>query len=253
MEIFKHKESYPIFSELLILALHNLYLSYQTKKVEDNKNMSLNSDTSKNLNKTQTIIKNKAEKIETEGVNSSVWLERNSFRISLIGTFTALAIVLGYLLVHLPNIEVFTMMIFLSGFIMSKKEGAIIGLLSALIFTFFNPYGASPPPLFIYQLIHYSTTGVLGGLTKDFLRNKEYFKPTEDLYLFRIMVLFGFLGAIITFIFDILSTLFFYGLDLFVALYLLNIVFTTIHLIGNILVFIFLLPGLIQVITRLLD
>ena len=67
------------------------------------------------------------------------------------------------------------------------------------------------------------------------------------------MVLFGFLGAIITFIFDILSTLFFYGLDLFVALYLLNIVFTTIHLIGNILVFIFLLPGLIQVITRLLD
>ena len=170
--------------------------------------MSINSETSEIHDKSKDLINNKAENIETEIINSSAWLERKSFRISLIGTFTALAIVLGYSLAYIPNIEVFILMIFLSGFIMSKKEGAIIGLLSASIFTFFNPYGPSPPPLFVYQLIHYSTTGVLGGLTKDFLRNKEYFKPTEDLYVFRIMLLFGFLGAIITFIFDILSTLF---------------------------------------------
>ncbi len=224
--------------------------------------MNLSSDTPKNHNKSQTIITNNAEKIETERVTSSVWLERKTFRIALIGTFTALAIVLGYLLVHLPNIEVFTMMIFLAGFIMSKKEGAIIGLLSASIFTFFNLVGTSIiiPQLFVYQLIHYSMTGALGGLAKDFLRKKEYFKPTEDLYIFRIMLLFGFLGAIITFIFDILSTYFFLSgftvsitLDYFVVSYLINIVFTTVHLIGNILVFVFLLPGLIQVITRLLD
>jgi len=220
--------------------------------------MEFNSETSKDFIKSQIVIDNKAEKIETEKVNNSVWLERKSFRISLIGTFTALAIVLGYTLAYIPNIEVFTLMIFLSGFIMSKKEGAIIGLLSASIFTFFNPLGPSPPPLFIYQLIHYSTTGVLGGLTKDFLRNKEYFKPTEDLYLFRIMLLFGFLGAIITFIFDILSTLFgdftvSITIDYFIATYLLGIVFTTVHLIGNVLVFVFLLPGLIQVIMKLID
>ncbi len=220
--------------------------------------MTLNSDTSKNYNKSQIAIDNKAEKIETEKINSSVWLERKTFRISLIATFTALAIVLGYSLAYIPNIEVFTLMIFLSGFIMGKKEGAIIGLLSASIFTFFNPLGPSPPPLFIYQLIHYSTTGLLGGLTKDFLRNKEYFKPTEDLYIFRIMLLFGFLGAVITFVFDILSTLFggftvSITIDYFIALYLLGIVFTTVHLIGNILVFVFLLPGLIQLIMKLID
>lgn len=101
-------------------------------------------------------------------------------------------------------------------------------------------------------------TGILGGLTKNFLRNKDYFKPTEDLYIFRIMLLFGFLGAIITFIFDILSTLFggfvvSVTIDYFIATYLLGIVFTTIHLIGNILVFVFILPGLIQLITKLLD
>jgi len=220
--------------------------------------MNLNSETSKDFSKSQIVIDNKTEKIETEKINNSVWLERKSFRISLIGTFTALAIVLGYTLAYIPNIEVFTLMIFLSGFIMSKKEGAIIGLLSASIFTFFNPLGASSPPLFVYQLIHYSTTGVLGGLAKDFLRNKEYFKPLEDLYIFRIVLLFGLLGAIITFIYDILSTLFggfvvSITIDYFIASYLLGIVFTTVHLIGNTLVFVFLLPGLIQVIMKLID
>jgi hypothetical protein len=220
--------------------------------------MTLNSETSKDISKSQILVDKNARKIEPESANSSLWLERKTFRIALIGTFTALSIVLGYLMAFIPNLEVFTMMIFLSGFIMGKKEGVIVGLLSALIFTFFNPLGPSPPPLFIYQLIHYSMTGVLGRLTKDFLRNKEYFKPTEDLYVFRIMLLFGIIGAIITFIFDILSTLFggfvvSVTIDYFLATYLLGIVFTTIHLIGNVLIFIFLLPGLIQIIVKLID
>jgi len=198
------------------------------------------------------------EVLNSERVNSSVWLERKTFRISLIATFTALAIVLGYAMAYIPNIEVFTLMIFLSGFIMNKKEGAIIGLLSASIFTFFNPLGPSPPPLFIYQLIHYSLTGITGGLTKDFMLNRKFFKPKEDLYVYQVMVIFGIIGGILTFLFDILSTLFggftvSTSIDYFIASYLFGIVFTTIHLIGNTLVFVFLLPGLIQIILKLVD
>ena len=235
----------------------------ENKLVEENKNMTLNLEPIKDNSKSQILIDKNAEKIETEKINNSEWLERRAallspLSISFIAIFTALSVVLGYLMAFIPNLEVFTMMIFLSGFIMSKKEGAIIGLSSALIFTIFNPFGPSPLPLLGYQLIHYSMTGVLGGLTKDFLRNKEYFKPTEDLYIFRIMVLFGLLGAIITFFFDILSTLFggftvSITIDYFIASYLLGIVFTTVHLIGNVLVFVFLLPGLLQVIIKLID
>jgi len=198
------------------------------------------------------------EMLNSEKVSSSAWLERKTFRISLIATFTALAIVLGYAMAYIPNIEVFTLMIFLSGFIMGKKEGAIIGLLSAFIFTFFNPFGPSPPPLFIYQLIHYSLTGISGGLTKDFMLNRKFFKPKEDLYVYQVMVIFGVIGGILTFLFDILSTLF--GgftvsttIDYFIATYLFGIVFTTVHLIGNILVFVFLLPGLVQLILKLVN
>ena len=206
----------------------------------------------------QIVEADDIESLNSERATSSVWLERKSIRIALIGTFTALSVVLGYLLAYLPNIEIFTLMIFLSGFVLNKRYGAMIGLLSSTIFTFFNPLGPSPPPLFIYQLIHYSLTGMSGGLTKDFMKNREFFKPKEDLYVYQVMVIFGGVGGILTFLFDILSTLF--GgftvsntIDYFIATYLFGLVFTTVHLIGNILVFIFLLPGLIQLIMKLID
>jgi len=220
--------------------------------------MSIKKETTKIPLNSQFSKTDDVEILNSERVNSSVWLERKTFRISLIATFTALAIVLGYAMAYIPNIEVFTLMIFLSGFIMSKKEGAIIGLLSASIFTFFNPFGPSPPPLFIYQLIHYSLTGISGGLAKDFMVNRKFFKPKEDLYVYQVMIIFGVIGGILTFLFDILSTLLggftvSTSIDYFIASYLFGIVFTTVHLIGNILVFVFLLPGLIQIILKLVD
>ena len=48
--------------------------------------------------------------VEGEIRNKSVWLERESFRIALVSTFTALGIVLGYSLAYLPNIEIKTIM-----------------------------------------------------------------------------------------------------------------------------------------------
>ena len=61
--------------------------------------MELKSETKKTREEAELI------EVEPEKANHSVWLERTSFRIVLISTFTALAIVLGYLLASLPNIE----------------------------------------------------------------------------------------------------------------------------------------------------
>ena len=220
--------------------------------------MSIRKDTTKDSLNSQISKTDDINTLNFERVNSSVWLERKTFRTALIGTFTALSVVLGYLLAYIPNLEIFTLMIFLSGFVLNKRYGALIGLLSSIIFTFFNPLGPSPPPLFVYQLLHYSLTGISGGLTKDFMQNREFFKPKEDLYVYQVMVIFGVVGGILTFLFDIFSTLFggfivSITIDYFIAIYLFGIVFTTIHLIGNILVFIFLLPGLIKIIMKLLD
>ncbi|GAF87161.1 unnamed protein product, partial [marine sediment metagenome] len=123
-------------------------------------------------------LKNEKSNIERlndkgEKANISIWLDKKSFRISLISTFTALAIVLGYLLAYLPNIELFTLMIFLSGFILGKRDGVIIGLFSSFIFCFFNPFGPSPIPLLMFQLLHYSLTGLLGAISCDYLAKKD--------------------------------------------------------------------------------
>ncbi|MFX1392561.1 MAG: ECF transporter S component [Promethearchaeota archaeon] len=195
---------------------------------------------------------------EKEKESQAVWLERKSFRVALLGIFTALAVVLGYALVFIPNIELFTLMIFLAGFIMGKRDGAIVGLMSSFIFVFFNPYGVSPLPLFAYQLVHYALVGFLGGVICNFLNKKDFFKPEEDLYVFPVLIIFAITGAVITFTFDVISTfigaLVFYGtLESFWPTYIIGLPFTTIHLIGNTLGFIFILPALIQLIYKMLD
>lgn len=204
------------------------------------------------------INKENIKKDKREKYNGSVWLEKRTFRLALVSTFSALAVVLGYALAAIPNIELFTFMIFLGGFILGKRDGLIIGLLSSLIFVFFNPYGASPAPLFIYQIIHYCLTGFIGGVIKGYLHKKEYFKPKEELYSIRIMFYLGLIGALITFIYDVISTLIgalivSFSMEFFIVSYIYGIPFTTIHLIGNTMEFIFILPGLANLVYKLLD
>ena len=203
-----------------------------------------------------TAINSEIKKDEI--ANQNLWLERGSLRLVLLSTFTALSVVSGYLLASLPNIEIFTMMIFLSGFILGKRDGLIIGAMSGFLFCFFNPYGASALPLLTVQLVYYSLVGLMGALIRYLLRNKSFFKPEDDLYVFPILLIFGAIGAIMTFCFDIISSIvdsiwIFGTLDAFWLYYTSGLMFTTLHLIGNTLIFIFLLPVLLQVIYKLLD
>ena len=206
----------------------------------------------KEISETVEIVKT-----EQENVNHSIWLERKSFRIALISTFVALAIVLGYILAYIPNIELFTLTIFFSGFILGKRDGMIVGFLSSFIFCFFNPLGASPLPLLAFQLTHYSITGLIGALTCDLFQNKISFESNDDLYKLTVMIIFGVIGALITISFQIFSSLvdvlsYFGTVDEFLPYFLTGIIFTAIHIIGNTLGFIFILPGLIQLIKKML-
>ena len=194
--------------------------------------------------------------VEGEIRNNSVWLERKSFRIALVSTFTALGIVLGYLLAYIPNIELFTLTLFLSGFILGKRDGMIVGFLSALIFCFFNPIGVSPIPLLAFQLVYYSLIGLIGAVISDLLKKRSFFTPNEDLYKISLMVLFGFVGAVVTTSYQLLATLidiyiYFGTMDEFLPYFLTGIPFTIIHVIGNTLGFVFILPGLIQLVHKM--
>ncbi|MFX0025273.1 MAG: hypothetical protein ACFE8M_02570 [Candidatus Hermodarchaeota archaeon] len=198
---------------------------------------------------------------KTENYNGSIWLEKKTFRLVLVSTFSALAVVLGYALAYVPNIELFTLMIFLGGFILGKRDGLIVGFFSSFIYYFFNPVGPPPSILFFaFQLYHYSLTGFLGGLSSDYLKKKDFFKLGEDLYVFPVIIRFGLIGALITFNFQFFSYLidaflFFLSGNLggFSSYFLSGIPLLITHIIGNTLGFIFLLPGLILLIHKILQ
>jgi len=57
---------------------------------------------------------------EQESASESNLLERKTFRVALISIFTALAVVIGYALVFVPNVELFTLI--LSRFYFRKKR-----------------------------------------------------------------------------------------------------------------------------------
>lgn len=204
-----------------------------------------------------SVKKNEPGENEIERENHSVWLEKKSFRIALVGTFAALATVLGYLLYEIPNIELFTLTIFLSGYILGKRDGMIVGFLSSFIFCLFNPYGAYLP-LFAFQLTHYTLTGLLGALIKQFLSDRKVLREKKEFYTVSLMILFGSLGFIITTSFQVFASLvdvlINYGTIKAFGPYFFNpaaFPFTIVHIIGNTLGFIFILPGLIQLVQKM--
>lgn len=133
--------------------------------------MELESDTnSREINK----IKTETEDVEQEKTSKSILFQRKSFRTALIGTFVALVVVLGYALVYLPNIELVCLTIFLSGFILGKRDGVIVGLMSSFIFCYFNPFGASPLPLLGFQLLFYAFDGFVGAISSDYVKQKNF-------------------------------------------------------------------------------
>ena len=100
--------------------------------------------------------------------------------------------------------------------------------------------------------------GFLGGISNDLLKNRKFFKPDEDLYVAPVLLIFGIIGAAITFLFDFLSTIvlalsIFGTLEAFWPNYILGLPFTTLHLVCNTLLFIFILPGLIQLLYKMLE
>ena len=185
----------------------------------------------------------------------SAWFETLSKRIILVVILAAITIGLGFLFMGIPNIEFFTLFVFLSGFIMGKRDGLIIGLVSSLVYFGLNPFGFPPIGIYVFQVMFYAITGFLGALIQNFFQNKDYFKPKENLYILVIMIILGIVGFVFTFLYDIISSViwyFEYPFGDFTTYIISGLVYNTIHLIFNLISFILILPGLAMLTCKLL-
>jgi outer membrane cobalamin receptor/uncharacterized membrane protein len=169
-----------------------------------------------------------------------------------MGVFIALIVVVGLLLIMLPNVEMVTATIFLAGYLFGVRKGLIIGMIAELIYSMLNPFGAPNPPLLIAQVVSMGIIGSAGGL---------FYTPnsrTESAILRSIQ--FGIVGCLLTMMFDFLTTVSF---AIFMAEtwkkimasiitnYSIGFPFYIVHMGVNTLIFAMVLPLILKALTRL--
>ena len=125
-----------------------------------------------------------------------VGYERRERKIVLSALFTALSVTLGYMLAGVPNVELMTLCVFLSGVFLGPNLGAVVGALSILFYSIFNPFGPALPPLIIAQVCAFSLIGFSGGLLRRYIRSGDR----------RAAMISAASGLVLTLVYDLLTT-----------------------------------------------
>jgi hypothetical protein len=155
-----------------------------------------------------------------------------TIRVALIAILAALAIGGNYALSALPNVELSSVMVFLSGFLFGSVVGALVGFIAMLIYQFWNPWGAFIPPIGLAVIGCTVFIGIVGGILGKALQRLDY----SDSRWYLLPALFGIL---LTFFYDLVTN-FAYSLSFgapFIVTLLLGLPFTVIHVISNAILF----------------
>ena len=162
-------------------------------------------------------------------------------RLSKGAMFAALAVGAGYALLLIPNVELITAIIFVSGVYLGPRWGLTVGVLAEFVFSAANPLGSGLvfPPLLIAQVVGMGMIGFVGGLLRRHFRGSDW--PLRKI------LFLGVVGAVLTFMFDTLTTLSYPVASRFefkqtVAIYLAGMGFTVLHQISNAIIFSTALP-----------
>ncbi len=164
-------------------------------------------------------------------------------KISRAAFLTAVCVALGYIFLAVPNVEMITAGIFISGIWMGSSTGIAVGLLAESIYSLLNPMGFPPPPLFAAQLIAMGTVGWAGGTFRKLLGNDGFFSPSGwvlHLYL-------AIYGIVLTFWYDLLTNLSFplaagFDLQQIKWMLLMGVPFAALHIGVNAAVFALIIP-----------
>ena len=159
--------------------------------------------------------------------------------------FCAVAVGMGFSLMFIPNIELITVMVFLSGIYLGIGWGALVGFTAMAIYSGLNPMGSglSFPPLFLMQIIGMAFAGIIGGLVRPLFNEKKI--------NFLLMASLAFLGFTITLIYDLLTLLSYplsagLGLSGILAALFKGLGFTLLHEISNAVVFTVTVPPVMR-------
>ena len=163
--------------------------------------------------------------------------------------FSSVAIGMGFSLMLIPNIELITVVVFLSGLYLGIWWGGLVGMTSMAIYSGMNPMGSglSFPPLFAMQIIGMSLTGIIGGLVRPFFFVKQF-----NVFLISSLAILGFT---VTLIYDMLTLIAYpiaagLGFSGILAALIKGLGFTLLHEISNAIVFVISIPRVIKLLKN---
>ena len=64
----------------------------------------------------------------------------------------------------IPNFEVLTLVVFCSGVLLGSRDGLMVGVITELIYSVLNPYGAVHPLVTAAQVVGMAVPGFAGGI-----------------------------------------------------------------------------------------
>jgi LytS/YehU family sensor histidine kinase len=155
-----------------------------------------------------------------------------AIRVALVAIFAALAIGGNYVLSAIPNIELSSIMVFLSGFLFGPVIGAFVAFIAMIIYQIWNPWGAFIPPIGLAVIGCAVFIGIIGGILGKALQRFDY----SDTRWFLLPALFGIL---LTLLFDLITNFAYsvtFGMPFIVAL-ITGLPFTAVHVISNAILF----------------
>lgn len=170
-------------------------------------------------------------------------------KIAYTGVFVALIMGVGYALAVVPNVELVSALAFLSGVLMGRKAGILIGALGEFLFSAFNPLGSGLlfPALIVAQVLSMAVIGGVGGVCRGLvLRPGFSLKRNAAL---------GAIGLGLTLFYNILVSIAYplmagFNLTGILTTLAAGLLFSLVHLIINTLIFGWLVPLTAQQLYR---
>jgi len=173
-------------------------------------------------------------------------------RIALMSLWAGLIVTVGMVFALIPNMELVILSAFLGGIALGPRRGFIVAFIGEAIFSALNPIGSGLgfPILYAFQVFTIGLSGLVGGLTSRFFAREGHY--------IQISIILGITGFLLTLIYDVLTALSFpisSGMTegTIWATLTTGLVFLTMHLVSNTLLFGIFGPGLVQLVIRQLE
>jgi len=167
--------------------------------------------------------------------------------VAFIGVYIALILGIGYALFLVP-VELVTATIFMSGILMGRVRGMMVGGIAEFLYSVLNPLGSGLlyPTVLIMQVLVMIFVGFCGGMLRSLLMGRSSHR--------NVMIVCGLAGFVLTLLFDIMASVGFsvaagFSWKGILGVFTIGTVFHGTRLITNTIVFALLVPPVVRKIS----